>query len=212
MTMMNKKEKSQFIIDYLDELFPNAKCALLYKKDYELAIAVMLSAQTTDKAVNSLTPILFSKYDSLKKLANADIQDVENIIKKLGLYKNKAQNLVLFSQKLLLEYKGFLPSDKNVLATFPGIGNKSAGVIRIEIFHIDDFPVDTHVARISRRLKLAIDSDTPDMIEHKLKQFFPKSNWIKLHHQFITFGRTICLAKNPKCDFCALKKLCTKFN
>lgn len=209
---MNNKEKLRIITEYLDAHFPNAKCALSYNKDYELAIAVMLSAQTTDKAVNSLTPILFSKYDCLEKLANADVKDIENLIKKLGLYKNKAQNLVLFSQKLLFEYDGVLPSDKKILATFPGIGNKSAGVIRIEIFHIDDFPVDTHVTRISRRLKLATNSDTPDMIEQKLKRFFPQTSWIKLHHQFINFGRTICLAKKPKCELCAFKKICTEFN
>lgn len=208
MIMMNKNEKAKLILKVLDELFQNAKCALNYNKDYELAIAVMLSAQTSDNKVNEVTPILFNKYNSLSSLANADIKDVENIIKKLGLYKNKSQNLILFSQKLLENFNGALPSDKKELTSLPGIGNKSAAVIRIEIFHIPDFPVDTHISRICKRLGFVAKSDNPDKISLKLKKIFPIDTWIKLHHQMICFGRNICHAQSPNCSVCPLKSIC----
>ena len=204
---MNKREMS-YISQYVDSLFPNAKCELFYSKDYELAIAVMLSAQTTDKAVNKVTGKLFKGFPTLKSFVDADVKDIEEHIKCLGLYKNKAANIKLLAEKLYYEFDGKLPSDKKLLTTLPGIGNKSAGVIRIEIFKIPDLPVDTHVKRISTRLGIATESDTPDIVEQKLKKLIPEDSWIKTHHQLIHFGRYFCTAKSPNCDQCKLKDKC----
>lgn len=205
---MTKNEKYSRIDTYLAELFPDAHCELEYQKDYELVIAVMLSAQTTDKSVNKVTKILFGKYPTLSDLHNASLVDIENCIKSLGLYKNKAKNIVGIVDTLINKFNSVVPSDKNELMTLPGIGNKSAGVIRAEVFKIPDLPVDTHVSRVSIRLGLAKEKDDPLTIETKLKKIIPESNWILSHHRFIYFGRYFCLARNPKCHECKLKDIC----
>lgn len=198
----------EIISNYVDSLFPDAKCELFYNHDYELVIAVMLSAQTTDKAVNVVTQKLFSDFKTLKELDNASLEEIEERIKSLGLYKNKAKNIKGITNKLLTEFSGKVPSDKDLLQTLPGIGNKSAGVVRIEVFKIPDLPVDTHIIRISNRLGIASKNDEPIDIEKKLKKLIPESHWIKTHHQLIHFGRYFCLAKSPKCSECQLKKYC----
>ena len=198
------------ISNYVDSLFPNAKCELFYNQDYELVIAVMLSAQTTDKAVNNVTKKLFIDYPTLDSIANADIKDIEKHIETLGLYKNKARNIIGIAKTILADFNGVLPSDKNDLQKLPGIGNKSAGVVRIEVFKIPDLPVDTHIIRIANRLKIASKNDEPIDIEHKLKKLIPEENWIKTHHQLIHFGRYFCTAKKPQCEACELKKYCHK--
>ena len=205
---MISKEKMSYISQYVDSLFPNAKCELFYSQDYELAIAVMLSAQTTDKAVNGVTQILFKKYPTLESLNKAKIEDIEECIKSLGLYKNKAKNIKEMASILISDFSSKLPSDKNELQKLPGIGNKSAGVIRIEIFKIPDLPVDTHIIRITNRLGIANKKDEPIDIERKLKKLIPESSWIKTHHQLIHFGRYFCTAKSPKCDECKLRDIC----
>ena len=205
--MLNKVQFIE-ISQYLDSLFPNAKCELFYSQDYELVIAVMLSAQTTDKAVNNVTNNLFKKYPTLKSLVDADIKDIENEIKSLGLYKNKAANIKGIAETLYYDFNSILPSDKNELQKLPGIGNKSAGVIRCEVFNIPDLPVDTHIIRISNRLGIANSKDEPIDIERKLKKIIPEEQWIKSHHQLIHFGRYFCTARNPKCDECKIKKYC----
>ena len=131
-------DKVKLISSFLDETYPNVGCELKYNKDYELVIAVMLSAQTTDNAVNAVTPALFSKYDSLEKLANAKLEDIEEIIHPIGLYKNKAKNVLMTAKMLVEQFNGIVPSDKDILQTLPGVGNKTAGVIRCEIFKIPD--------------------------------------------------------------------------
>ena len=205
---MISKEKMSYISQYVDSLFPNAKCELFYSQDYELAIAVMLSAQTTDKAVNGVTQILFKKYPTLESLNKAKIEDIEECIKSLGLYKNKAKNIKEMASILISDFSSKLPSDKNELQKLPGIGNKSAGVIRIEIFKIPDLPVDTHIIRITNRLGIANKKDEPIDIERKLKKLIPESCWIKTHHQLIHFGRYFCLARSPKCEQCQLRNIC----
>lgn len=205
---MNKKEKINLILDYVNSLFPDAKCELFYNRDYELVIAVMLSAQTTDKSVNNCTIKLFEKYSTLEELDNAPIEDIENIIKSIGLFKNKAKNIKGITHKLLTDFNGKVPSDKNELQTLPGIGNKSAGVVRCEVFKIPDLPVDTHIIRISNRLGLANKNDTPLDIELKLKKIIEEKRWIKTHHQLIHFGRYFCTAKSPKCEECKLRNIC----
>ena len=196
------------LLNYLDELFPSARCELFYSKDYELVIAVMLSAQTTDKSVNAITPVLFNKYPSLEELNNAPLSDIEEILKPIGLYKNKAKNLKGIVKNLLERFNGKVPSNKDELMTLPGVGNKTAGVIRAEIFQIPDLPVDTHILRISKRLNLAKKEDEPIDVEKKLKKLIPKERWIKSHHQLIHFGRYFCTARNPQCENCKISDMC----
>ena len=207
---MTNKDKISIILDYVDSLFPQAKCELFYNKDYELAIAVLLSAQTTDQAVNKVTEVLFKKYPTLESLAEASEEEIGEIIHSIGLYKNKAKAIKGLANTLLIKYDGKLPSDKNELVTLPGIGNKSAGVIRCEVFKIPDLPVDTHIIRVTNRLGLANSNDEPIDIEHKLKKIIDESRWIKTHHQLIHFGRYFCTAKSPRCKECKIKNLCTQ--
>ena len=207
---MTIKNKTKEIFSYLDEIFPNVGCELNYNKDYELVIAVMLSAQTTDISVNKVTPILFDRYKTLEELANASLFDVEEIIHSIGLYKNKAKNVIAIAKALIDNYGGVVPSDKDELQKLPGVGNKTAGVIRAEIFRIPDLPVDTHILRISKRLGLVDLKADPLKTEIKLKKLFPESDWIKLHHQLIHFGRYKCLARSPMCENCKLASFCNK--
>ena len=206
--MKTMKTNIKPLLDYLDEILPTAKCELLYAKDYELVIAVMLSAQTTDKSVNAVTPILFKKYPSLDALYNAPLESIEEIIKPIGLYKNKAKNLKGIVKDLVERFNGVVPSDKEQLMTLPGVGNKTAGVIRAEIFQIPDLPVDTHILRISKRLNLAKKDDEPIDVERKLKKIIPEERWIKSHHQLIHFGRYYCMARSPKCENCKISDMC----
>ena len=208
MTMKNNIDR---LLDYLDELFPSARCELFYKRDYELVIAVMLSAQTTDKSVNAVTPILFEKYPSLDDLNNAPLEDIEKILKPIGLNKNKAKNLKGIVKDLVERFNYIVPSNKDELMTLPGVGNKTAGVIRAEIFQIPDLPVDTHILRIAKRLKLAKKDDEPIDVERKLKKIIPEERWIKSHHQLIHFGRYHCLARSPKCENCKISDMCTNY-
>ena len=205
MTTMNKISP---ILEYLDELFPHAGCELFYSQGYELVIAVMLSAQTTDKSVNAVTKVLFDKYKSLDELEQAPLEDIEETIKQIGLYKNKAKNIKGIVHELITRFNYVVPSDKEELMTLPGVGNKTAGVIRAEIFKIPDLPVDTHVSRIAKRLGLAKKDDEPIEVEKKLKRLIPEDRWIKSHHQFIHFGRYFCTARNPQCENCKIRDLC----
>ena len=143
-------------------------------------------------------------------MANAPLEDIENIIHSIGLYKNKAKNVIGIAKTLIEKYNGQLPSDKDELQKLPGVGNKTAGVIRAEIFKIPDLPVDTHILRISKRLHLAKEDDEPIDVERKLKRAFDESEWIKLHHQLIHFGRDICTARSPQCERCRLGEFCSK--
>lgn len=201
-------DKCEAIKSYLDEILPDAKCALNYNKDYELVIAVMLSAQTTDKAVNNVTINLFNKYKTLEEFANANLFDIEKEIQKLGMYKVKAKNIIGICSDLLNKFNGKVPFEKELLTTLPGVGNKTANVVRAELFNIPEIAVDTHILRISKRLELANENDTPLEVELKLRKLFKEDQYIKLHHQLIWFGRTVCKAKGPKCDECKIKNFC----
>ena len=209
--MTTMKTDINRLLSYLDELFPTAKCELLYAKDYELVIAVMLSAQTTDKSVNAVTPVLFAKYQSLDALNNASLEEIEEILKPIGLYKNKAKNLKGIVKELIERFNYAVPSDKEQLMTLPGVGNKTAGVIRAEIFKIPDLPVDTHILRITKRLKIANKDDEPIDVERKLKKIIPEERWIKSHHQLIHFGRYFCSARSPQCENCKISDMCTNY-
>ena len=204
------KKNILLIEEYLDELIPDPKCELVYNKDYELVIAVMLSAQTTDKGVNKVTKILFKKYDSLEKLRDAPLDDLKQIIKPIGNFNKKALNIKGISKALLDNFQGVVPRTHEELETLPGVGRKTANVVLGELFQIPSLAVDTHVKRVSLRLDLTKSEDV-DTIEKDLKRIFKKENWIKLHHQFIHFGRYYCKAINPSCKNCKLTKIC-KYN
>ncbi len=193
----------------LDELYPDAHCELDHKNDFELLVAVVLSAQTTDERVNSVTPFLFARYPDAFELSGAKQTDVEKIIKPIGLYRNKAINIIKLSKILVDEFEGVVPSDRKDLESLPGVGRKTANVILNNCFDVPAFAVDTHVSRVSRRLGIADDEDDVEKIEEKLMNYFPKDKWGKLHHQFIFFGRYKCKAAKPDCSDCPLKKICT---
>lgn len=201
---MNK----DLIMNYLDELYPNAKCELEYSKDYEFLIAVMLSAQTTDKSVNNVTRILFNKYDTLDKLKYADVDDIADIIRPIGTFNKKSVFVKEIATYIYNECDGVVPNDINKLIKIPGVGIKTCNVVLSTLFDYPAIAVDTHVSRISKRLKLAKDSDEPLVIEKKLEKYFPKERWGKLHHQLIWFGRYKCKAVKPLCDDCKLKDIC----
>ena len=193
-------------INYLDELFPNPKCELEYNKDYELLLAVMLSAQTTDKRVNSVTRILFKKYDSLEKLSSADINDIMDIIKPIGTFRKKASNIINISNKLL--DIGYVPNDRTFLESLPGVGRKTTNVVLSILYNEPCIAVDTHVARISKRLGFASKNDDVLKIEKKLTKKFKGYNVSRIHHQLVFFGRYHCKAVKPNCDNCKVRELC----
>ena len=203
------KKNILLINNYLDELIPNPICELNYQKDYELVIAVMLSAQTTDKGVNKVTSILFKKYNSLEKLAGSNIEDIKEIIKPIGNYNKKANNIIEISKILINKYNKVVPKTYEELEVLPGIGRKSANVIRAEIYKIPSFAVDTHVIRETNRLGLVKTKD-PVIIEKELEKIFKKSDWIRKHQQLVLFGRYYCKAKNPDCKNCKLLNICLK--
>lgn len=196
------------IEDYLDSLFPNPKCELNYNKDYELVIAIMLSARATDKMVNSVTSVLFEKYNSLELLASGDIEDIKRIIKRVGTYNKKAMFVKEIANELLTKYDGVVPNDRKALESLPGVGRKCANVILSNLFDYPAIAVDTHVSRVSKRLGLAKETDDVLKIEKKLMKKFDKSVWSRRHHQMVLFGRYYCKSINPFCDRCRLKHIC----
>ena len=198
------------IIQYLDELFPDPKCELNYNKDYELLIAVMLSAQTKDARVNKVTKVLFSKYDSLEKLKNASIKDIENIIKELGNYHKKAEGVINIAKILDEKYDGKVVNNREILESLPMVGRKTTNVVLSELFNEPTIAVDTHVERVSKRLGIAKKDDDVLKVEEKLKRNFDKDIWGRLHKQLVLFGRYYCTSRNPSCDNCKLKKYCKK--
>lgn len=194
------------IIAYLDEIIPNPNCELEYTKDYELLIATMLSAQTTDKRVNSVTRILFKKYPDLKSLSNADLEDLKKIIRPLGTFNKKAVNIKEIATSLL--ENGGMKNDRAYLESLSGVGRKTANVVLSNIYNEPCIAVDTHVSRVSIRLGIANKNDNVLTIEKKLYKKFSKESLARLHHQLVLFGRYYCKAINPKCENCKLKDIC----
>ena len=197
---------------YLDELFPNPKCELNYNNDYELLIAIVLSAQSTDKRVNSVTPIIFNKYDSLKTLKKASLKDLENIIRPVGSFRRKASYIKNIATILDDKYNGIVPCDREKLIELPGVGRKTANVFLSEFYNIPAIAVDTHVERVSKRLKLASKRDNVLQIEKKLERYFLKDTWARRHLQLVLFGRYYCKAIKPECMNCKLKDMCIEKN
>ena len=199
------------LVAYLERLFPDPKCALHFSNPFECLCAVMLSAQTTDDSVNKVTPGLFRAFPDAAHMAKAEIEEVETIIRSIGLYRNKAKNLVLMAQMLVERHHGQVPDDKEALRSLPGVGVKTANVVGALCFNIPAIAVDTHVARVSTRLGYAKEGTEPVAIEAILEKRFPKELHIKLHHQMIWFGRTVCHARNPECANCELTGRCRYF-
>ena len=200
--------KNKAIVCYLDELIPNPKCELEYNKDYELLIATMLSAQTTDKRVNSVTRVLFNRYPTLEDLKNADIEDLKDIIRPIGTFNKKATNIKNIALELLDKSQGIVPNDRKFLESLSGVGRKTANVVLSNIYNVPCIAVDTHVARVSKRLGIANKNDDVTIIERKLNKNFKKENLCRLHHQLVLFGRYYCKAVKPECTNCKLKEYC----
>ncbi len=195
------------ILDYLDELYPNPKCELEYNKDYELLIATVLSAQCTDKRVNMVTKVLFSKYNVFD-LVNVPIKEIEKIIKPCGTYTRKALYIKEMAKSLVENYEGKVPNNREYLESLPGVGRKTCNVVLSNIYDVPAIAVDTHVKRVSERLGLAKVTDSVLETEKKLMKKFPKEKWSKLHHQMVLFGRYHCKSRNPECVNCDLKECC----
>ncbi len=191
----------------LDKLIPNPICELEYTKDYELLIATVLSAQSTDKRVNMVTKELFQKYD-LKGLANIDIKTLEQIIRPVGTFQRKAQYIKAIAQSLIRDYEGKVPNDRDYLESLAGVGRKTTNVVLSNLFNVPAIAVDTHVFRVAKRLDLAALEDDVFEVEQKLMQFFPKDKWSRLHHQLVLFGRYYCKSKNPECLKCPFQHKC----
>lgn len=202
------KMNKDIIKEYFNELYENATCELKYTKDYELLLSVMLSAQTTDKSVNIVTEKLYEKYDTLEKLNNLTIPEIESYIRRIGFYKVKAKNFKGITSKLI--EIGYVPNDRDYLESLPGVGRKTASVVLGLLFNEPSFAVDTHVFRVSKRLKITTLKDDILKTEKKLKKYFNKEDWVKINSQMVLFGRYNCTARNPKCETCKLKHICRK--
>ena len=177
------------ILDEMEKIFPNAKCELNHNSAFQLLVAVVLSAQTTDAMVNRITPCLFEKYPDCKAMASAQVNEIAFYIQKIGLYHNKAKSISNLSKVLLEKYDGQVPSSYQALLRLPGVGRKTANVVRSVAFDIPSFAVDTHVNRVSKRLGLAKYVDSVEKVEKKLKRKIDRSRWNQGHHDFIYFGR-----------------------
>ena len=200
--------KIEYILDTLEEMYPNAECELVHSNGFELLIAVMLSAQTTDKSVNLLTKDLFKKYKSPQDFLNVDLKELQNDLRRIGLYKNKAKNIQLLCDLIIHKFDGTVPSSQIELESLPGVGRKTANVVLSVWFNVPRIAVDTHVDRVSKRLKLAYNSDSVIKVEEKLMRKIPKDKWSDTHHKMIFFGRYHCTARNPKCENCTLQEIC----
>ncbi len=196
----------ELIVSELDRLFPDARCELDYKKDYELVLSVMLSAQTTDKRVNMVTKELYSKYDTLEKLSLLSEEEISSYIKSIGFHRIKSKNFKLIVSELLK--LGYVPNDRDYLEKLPGVGRKTASVVLAHLFNEPSFAVDTHVFRVSKRLGITTKNDDVLKTEKKLKKYFSKDEWNRVNSQLVLFGRYVCTSKNPKCENCNLKNIC----
>lgn len=211
--MIQMNERIELIETYLDKILPKPWCELNFNTDYELLIAIVLSAQTTDKRVNQVTEVMFKKYNNLDRLKEAPLGDLENILRPIGSYRKKTLYVHQIASLLVDKYDYKVPTKRKELEQFPGVGRKTTNVFLSEYYNYPAFAVDTHVERVSKRLGLVKESDTVIDIENKLKRKIKRDNWSKRHKQFVLFGRYYCKAKNPDCSTCPLINICkTKKN
>lgn len=207
-TILSKKKVDE-VLDILDEAYPEAGCALTYRNHFELLCAVMLSAQTTDVSVNRITPKLFETYPDAFAMAKADPIQLENMIRSIGLYKNKSRNLIRMSEELVNLYNGEVPGEYNLLTKLPGVGRKTANVVLAEGFGEQRIAVDTHVFRVTNRIGMA---DSTDVLktEKQLMDQIRNDRWTRAHHLLIFHGRNCCKARKPECDTCPVNEICMK--
>ena len=203
------KEKRMKVCELLAEEYPEAKCALDYDTEYHLLVAVMLSAQTTDVSVNKVTPKLFEMAPDAYAMCSLSQEELENVIHQIGLYRNKAKNILAMSRVLCREYEGQVPGDYDKLIALPGVGRKTANVVLAEAFGQDRIAVDTHVFRLSNRIGLTEEKDVLKT-EEALMRVLPKNIWVLMHHALIFHGRKCCSAKNPDCEVCCISDYCKK--
>lgn len=202
------KKRTKDILELLDEHYTTEfRCSLEHENPWQLLVATMMSAQCTDERVNIVTRDLFKKYPTVESFANADLKELERDIHSVGFYHNKALNIIGTAKKIHYEFHDEVPSSLEELTSLPGVGRKTANVIRGNIFHDPSIVVDTHVKRISKRLGFTNESE-PEKIEYELMKVLPKDHWILYNIQIITFGREICIARSPKCNECFLRNLC----
>ncbi len=206
-----KNEKVKEILDLLEEMYPEAGCALEHENIFQLLIATVLSAQTTDKSVNRVAGELFSRYPDASRLAQADSSDVERIIRTIGMFKTKAGNIIKLSQILASQYDGIVPGDYSTLIALPGEGRKTANVVLSVGFGQQRIAVDTHVFRVANRIGLADGKDVLETEEALMKNI-PENRWTQTHHSLIFHGRNLCTARNPKCEFCLIRSHCRHYN
>lgn len=205
---MISKKKALEMIDVIADMFPNAECELKHDNAFELTIAVLLSAQCTDNLVNKVTRTLFQKYKTPQDYLNVDIEELQNDIRSIGLYHNKAKNIQKLCQSLLEQFNGQIPSTHKELESLAGVGRKTANVVMSVAFDEPSLAVDTHVERVSKRLGINRWKDNVTQVEDRLCSIIPKERWSRSHHQLIFFGRYHCLARKPKCDICPLLDDC----
>ena len=207
-TVAERKRRVERILNTLDDLYPQATCALQHRNAWELLVATILSAQCTDKRVNEVTPGLFAKYPTIQDFANVSQDELAQDIRQTGFFNNKAKSLIGAARRILTEFNGQVPQNMNELLTVPGAARKTANVVLGTAFGIPSgVVVDTHVQRISRRLDLS-KQDDPAKIEQDLMKAVPQEKWILFSHQVIHFGRNICEARRPKCTDCPMDPLC----
>lgn len=204
---MVRNEDINIILDKLEEMYPDAECALVHDNVFQLIVAVALSAQTTDKSVNLITPALFEKYKTPEELANADISDVEELIRRIGMYKTKAKNIVGMAKALVLNHGGVVPDDYDSLVALPGVGRKTANVVLSVGFGHQRIAVDTHVFRVANRIGLVSEKDVLKT-EYALMDRIPEERWSRTHHSLIFHGRQCCDARKPKCEECGINEYC----
>jgi endonuclease-3 len=207
---MNKKDRAAKLMEFLDTKYSDAKCSLEHKNPFELIVATVLSAQCTDERVNKVTGELFDKYPTPDKMSKANVEDIMNIVRPTGFYKNKAHNILKIAEAICNKYEGMLPLEIKELVKLPGVGRKTANVVIGNFSEPVGIVVDTHVKRIAGRLGLTC-SDKPDIIEKDLMTLIPKNKWNVFSHQMIDFGREICSARKPKCIKCDLSEYCEYF-
>ena len=208
---MTRKDRFQFVIDYFKQFRPEAETELNFENPYQLLVAVILSAQCTDKRVNITTPAFFKKYPTIEKLANAHYEDVFELIKSISFPGNKSRHLIGMAQMVKAKFGGQIPMTVEELVQLPGVGRKTANVITSVVDNQPNLAVDTHVFRVSARIGLTQNARTPLDTEQQLLKYIPKDLVVIFHHWLILHGRYICIARNPRCGECGLKPVCAYF-